>query len=46
MHIQKRAQKIGCLKDITGHLYEYSAKERKGAFNKDFAYIFIKSLDI
>lgn len=34
-----------CFKDIIGHLSEYSTKTSEYAFEKDFSYMFIKSLD-
>lgn len=39
-------QNINFLKEIIGHLFEHSTKNSKCAFEKDFTYTFIESLDI
>jgi len=37
---------MNCLKEIICHLFEHSTKTSDRAFEKDFTYMFIKSLDI
>lgn len=39
-------QNINYLKEIICHLFERSTKNSECAFEKDFTYMFIKSLDI